>query len=78
MLLTIDVGNTNITIGVFEGDELAGTFRINTKIARTSDEYGIVIRDILEHSGINYKEIKDCIIASVVPAVMHSLTRDVL
>ena len=74
MLLTIDVGNTNITIGVFEGEELAGTFRINTKIARTSDEYGIVIRDILEHSGINYKDIKDCIIASVVPAVMHSLT----
>ena len=41
MLLVIDVGNTNITLGVFNKDELFGTFRMKTKQPRTSDEYGI-------------------------------------
>ena len=41
MLLVVDVGNTNITLGVFDGEELSGTFRMTTKLPRTSDEYGI-------------------------------------
>lgn len=45
MLLTIDVGNTNITLGVFDGKELQATFRMTTKQSRTSDEYGITIID---------------------------------
>ena len=43
MLLTIDVGNTNITLGVFDHDKLVGTFRMTTKRPRTSDEYGFTI-----------------------------------
>ncbi len=73
MVLAIDAGNTNITIGVFDGKKLLGTFRINTKIARTSDEYGIVISEIMHQNGIEKKKIRDCIYASVVPAVNHSL-----
>ena len=45
MLLVIDVGNTNITLGVFDKEELFGTFRMKTKQPRTSDEYGITLQD---------------------------------
>ena len=73
MLLAIDVGNTNITIGVFDKEKLITTFRMTTKMQRTSDEYGITIIDLLEHNEISHNEIKDAIISSVVPNVMHSL-----
>ena len=74
MLLTIDVGNTNITMGVFRGEELLGMSRMTTKRPRTSDEYGMTICGILEHRSIDPKEIQAVIIASVVPDIMHSLT----
>ena len=78
MLLAIDVGNTNITIGVFDKDDLIGNFRLTTRISRTSDEYGTVIGDILSQSGIRTDNITDCIVASVVPAVNHSLFSGVI
>ncbi len=78
MLLAIDVGNTNITIGVFDKEELIGNFRLTTRISRTSDEYGTVIGDILSQSGIEPASITDSIIASVVPAVNHSLFSGVI
>lgn len=78
MLLTIDVGNSNITIGLFDGKSIKGTFRMTTKIPRTSDEYGIFFMDLLNARHIQPKEIKDIIIASVVPDVMHSLTSGML
>ena len=58
MLLTIDVGNTNITLGIFKEKALLGTFRMTTKRSRTSDEYGFTICGILEHRNISPKEIK--------------------
>ena len=57
MLLTIDIGNTNITMGVFEEEMLLGMFRMTTKRQRTSDEYGFTICGILEHRGIDPKKI---------------------
>ncbi len=78
MLLTIDVGNTNITMGVFADESLQGMFRMMTKQPRTSDEYGFTICGILEHSGIDPKEISAVIIASVVPDIMHSLTSGII
>ena len=78
MLLALDVGNTNITIGVFDGDKLSGNFRINTKISRTSDEYGTVLKGILRENGLIPEKINNTIISSVVPAVMHSLTSGVI
>ena len=73
MLLVVDVGNTNITLGVFDGEELNGTFRMTTKLPRTSDEYGIELRQLIECQGLKNTDITDIIIASVVPDVMHSL-----
>lgn len=74
MILVIDVGNTNITFGVFEGESLKATFHITTKSPRTSDEYGVLLEELLRIRGIAFSEIEGTIIASVVSDVMHSLT----
>ena len=73
MILAIDVGNTNITCGVFREDVLAASFRITTKMPRTSDEYGMILSNLLERNDIQTYDIEDAIICSVVPNVMHSL-----
>ena len=73
MLLTIDVGNTNITFGIFDDKTLITTFRMTTKLLRTSDEYGVAILDLLERNQIAGSDVKNVITASVVPDVMHSL-----
>jgi len=73
MLLVVDVGNTHITLGVFDGKELKATFRMTAKQPRTSDEYGIQLCDLLVHRNFNIKDIDDVIVSSVVPDIMHSL-----
>ena len=73
MLLVVDVGNTHITLGVFDGKDLKATFRMTAKQPRTSDEYGIQLCDLLVHRNFNVKDIDDVIVASVVPDIMHSL-----
>lgn len=73
MILVIDVGNTNLTLGVFRGEELLATFRMTTKIPRTSDEYGVMISQLLRDREIDIALLEGSIIASVVPDVMHSL-----
>ena len=72
MLLVVDIGNTNITMGVYDGDQLNGPFRMTTKTKRTSDEYGIVLLNLLSSRGVDSARIQAVIISSVVPAVMHS------
>ena len=78
MLLAVDVGNTNITIGVFDGEELVTTFRMTTKIPRTSDEYGFLLHGLLDNKGIDANALEAVIIASVVPGIMHSFTSGVI
>lgn len=73
MLLVIDVGNTQITLGVYDGENLKATFRMTTKQPRTSDEYGIQLCDMLVHRNFNVKDIDEVIVSSVVPDIMHSL-----
>lgn len=73
MLLAIDIGNTNFTVGVFKERELLATFRITTKLQRTSDEYGIVFIELIRTRGLSPADIEDVIISSVVPNVMHSV-----
>ncbi len=73
MLLAIDIGNTNLTFGVFENEEIKGTFRLTTNLPRTSNEFGEAIVEALARQGIKEKQIHDVIIASVVPKVMYSL-----
>lgn len=78
MLFAIDVGNTNFTIGLFDGEELIKTFRMITKTSRTSDEYGVFFGEWLMLNGFNIKDIDSVIIASVVPDIMHSLTSSII
>lgn len=73
MILVIDVGNTNITMGVFEGDDIKAKFRLTTQTNRTSDEYGLYVADLLKLRGIDKKDIEAVTISSVVPRVMYSL-----
>jgi len=73
MILVIDVGNINLTLGVYNGDELSATFRLTTKMPRTSDEYGVIITQLLINKGIDIGKIEGSIISSVVPDVMHAL-----
>ncbi len=74
MVLVIDIGNTNIVIGVFEGDYLIGNWRMLTKNERTSDEYGIFIHHLLKYNNLDTDKFENIIISSVVPNVMHSFT----
>ena len=74
MILALDVGNTNITCGVFDGDRIKASFRITTKMPRTSDEYGMLLSTLLERNQVGMDDIHDAIICSVVPNIMHSLT----
>ena len=78
MLLALDVGNTNITIGIFEGDNFKGIFRITTKLPRTSDEFGLLIVDLIKQVPATPDDIEDVIIASVVPNIMYSLTSGII
>ena len=78
MLLTVDVGNTNITLGLFKEDKVYATFRITTQVVRTSDEFGSLIAEMIARKGININSIKDVIISSVVPKVMYSLNSGII
>lgn len=78
MLFAIDVGNTNITVGLFDKDKLINTFRMTTGISRTSDEYGMFLGDWLSLRNMKLTDIDAVIIASVVPNVMHSLTSGII
>jgi pantothenate kinase, type III len=78
MLLVIDIGNTNITIGVYQEHQLLRIFRMTTKWKRTSDEYGLSILNFLKVLDINPKQIDDVIISSVVPKIMHSFNNSII
>ena len=73
MLLVIDIGNTNITIGCLEEEKICFDARIATDRARTSDQYGVEIKNMLEAFGVQLGDIHDCIISSVVPPVFNSV-----
>ena len=75
MLLVIDVGNTNIVAGVYDGEELMEHWRFSTDRSKTSDEYGIVLSNMFTYSGVDMKQINSIIISSVVPPVVVSLIR---
>ena len=78
MLLAIDIGNTNIVIGVINDNDIVFKARIATDRLRTSDQYGVEIKNMLEAFGVQIPDIGDCIIASVVPPVFNSVYTGVL
>lgn len=67
MLLTIDVGNTNIVLGLFEREELRHHWRIATDDRRTPDEYGVLLLDLFAHGNVRLSGIEGAVVASVVP-----------
>ncbi len=67
MLLAIDVGNTNITVGLFEGQRLAQSWRLATLRERTADELGILITHLFDHERVDRSRVVGVILASVVP-----------
>lgn len=73
MLLAIDIGNTNLVIGCIENDKILFKARIATDRTRTSDQYGVEIKNMMEAYGVQVSDIDDCIIASVVPPVFNSV-----
>ena len=77
-ILVVDVGNTNITFGVFCGEEIVASFRLMTNNANTSDEYGIKITTLLAANGVNKDEIEGAMIASVVPNLMYALVNSLI
>ena len=73
MLLVLDVGNSNLVFGVYEGAALRGHWRLQTEIARTVDEYGLQIRGLLAASGLPVDAIEAVAVASVVPRMAPTL-----
>ena len=78
MLLAIDIGNTNITIGGIREDAIVFEARIATDRIKTSDQYGVEIKNILSLFDVAVGEIEDCIIASVVPPVFNAVCTGVI
>jgi type III pantothenate kinase len=75
MLLVIDVGNTNTSLGVFRREDLLAHWRLTTNPARTIDEYGVHSRNLFELAHMDFKDIEAIAIASVVPPLNYTLKR---
>ena len=75
VLLALDVGNTNLTVGVFEGVRLAADWRIRTDRDRTTDEHGILLTNLLQHGGLTRAQVTGLAISSVVPTMNDNLLR---
>ena len=75
MLLTIDIGNTNITLGLYSGDELGPRWRLATDLERMPDEFGLQIVGLLEHGECSLKDIAGVCLASVVPPLTTKIAQ---
>lgn len=73
MLLAFDVGNTNIVMGVFDGNKLIENFRMKTDKDKSADEYGMLIDQLFIHNGLSIGDVSDVIISTVVPSISYTL-----
>src|SRR5205823_11365654 len=73
VILVFDVGNTELTIGLFNGDQLRAHWRVVTDTSRTADEFGVLLRALLEAKGFPLSQVDGAAIGSVVPRVTHPL-----
>lgn len=78
MVLAVDIGNTNIVCGILKDDEIISTFRLTTENSMTSDEYGVMICNIIERRGVALTDIQAVIVASVVPQIMYSFSNAIV
>lgn len=75
MLLAIDVGNTNMLVGVYQGNDLAHHWRLETKKERTADEFGIFFKELFQFAELDSDQVKKIVISNVVPQLEFSLDR---
>lgn len=75
MLLVIDVGNSNIVLGIYDDDKLVQNWRVSTDKSRTTDEYGILFHDLFHLAGLGFQEVRDIIVSSVVPTLTGVLEK---
>ncbi|MDA8099698.1 MAG: type III pantothenate kinase [Nitrospiraceae bacterium] len=74
MLLAIDIGNTNVVLGIFDGEKLRESWRIGTKTGITADEYAMIVKDLMGFSGIEFGRIDGVVISTVVPPLLPAMT----
>ena len=74
MILVIDIGNTTMEFGLYDGDSLSGVFRLGSKRDITSDEVGLFVTQFFEYKGFSVSDVSDVIISSVVPQVNYSVS----
>lgn len=73
MLLVIDAGNTNIKLGIFDGDDLIFSWRMSVKVMRTADEMGITMQNLFTTKGIKFEDIDGIIMSSVSPSINYTI-----
>lgn len=73
MILAMDIGNTNVKIGVFDGDEIVASWRVSTMVSRTADEYGMTVYDLLRQRGAGFEDVEAIIVSSVAPALNYTI-----
>ena len=73
MLLVIDVGNTNMKLGVYKGDELLKSWRLSTEAKRTADELGMILYDLFGSAGVSFDDIDGIIMSSVAPLLNYTV-----
>lgn len=73
MLLAFDVGNTNITMGVFKDRKMIENWRLETDNGKSADEYGMVINQLFTYSGLRIDDVDDVIVSTVVPSVLYTI-----
>ncbi len=74
MLLAIDIGNSHVVLGVFDGDRLAHSWRVGTKTSITTDEYAMILKDLFGFTGLEFSAIDGIIISSVVPPLLPTMS----
>lgn len=72
MILLIDIGNTNVVLGVYNSDKIVKSWRLETRQTKTLDEYGLQIETLLRQEGIDISKLEDVVIGSVVPTLQHT------
>lgn len=75
MILVVDVGNTNIVLGLYEGQSLRHHWRLSTNRSATVDEYGVMIHNLFQLAGVRAEQIEGVILSCVVPPIMNTLER---
>jgi len=73
MILCIDIGNTNIKLGIFEKNNLVDSFRISSNQTRTADEYGVTLINLLSNANIRKEDLTGIIISSVIPSLNYTI-----